>query len=320
MDFKYKKYIDKYLIYIIFAVLILIFIIGFLFLRSHNEKSKIEDIGRTISEINLTYDLSKEEISSENYLNSVEKKLNSLNQISLEFNSLNPSKKHENIYMPLKKGLNKNIELLNKLLVILKDPDALNLSEEYYLVLKLKKECENYYSLCRSNLIPTYLNKEGHTYIQDILYYINELIKTKRDKDFIQSQKNDFVVSMKTLIFKLSSMKEKLFETAKIIKDSKRDLNVLAKDIEIKRYTLQEIKNTLYGIPIPEKANDAFLSFETSLKSYETYIDHFHKELLKEIEGKSKDTSYYEKSASLFDSFVSSLEKAEDDLEAYNKN
>ena len=60
MDFKYKKYIDNSLIYIIFAVLILIFIIGFLFFRSHNEKSKLEDLGRTISEINLTYDFSED--------------------------------------------------------------------------------------------------------------------------------------------------------------------------------------------------------------------------------------------------------------------
>ena len=46
MDFKYKKYIDNSLIYIIFAVLILIFIIGFLFFRSHNEKSKLKSFSK----------------------------------------------------------------------------------------------------------------------------------------------------------------------------------------------------------------------------------------------------------------------------------
>ncbi len=168
MDFKYKKYIDNSLIYIIFAVLILIFIIGFFFFRSHNEKSKLEDIGRTISEINLTYDFSEDSITSEDYVSSIENKLEKLQETNSALKSLKVSQKHQNLSSPLKDGLDKNIELFNKLLSILKTPDALNISDEYAIASKLKKECENYYSICRSNLIPVYLYKEGNNYLQDI--------------------------------------------------------------------------------------------------------------------------------------------------------
>ena len=88
MDFKYKKYIDNSLIYIIFAVLILIFIIGFLFFRSHNEKSKLEDLGRTISEINLTYDFSEDSITSEDYVSSIENKLEKQQNHSFGFGQI----------------------------------------------------------------------------------------------------------------------------------------------------------------------------------------------------------------------------------------
>ena len=182
MDFKYKKYIDNSLIYIIFAVLILIFIIGFLFFRSHNEKSKLEDLGRTISEINLTYDFSEDSITSEDYVSSIENKLEKLQETNSALKSLKVSQRHQNLSSPLKDGLDKNIELFNKLLSILKTPDALNIPDEYAIASKLKKECENYYSICRSNLIPVYLYKEGNNYLQDIFYYINELIKTTEIK------------------------------------------------------------------------------------------------------------------------------------------
>ncbi len=320
MDFKYKKYIDNSLIYIIFAVLILIFIIGFLFFRSHNEKAKLEDLGRIISEINLTYDFSEDRITSENYVSSIEKKLEKLQETNSTLKSLEVSQKHQNLSSPLKDGLDKNIELFNKLLSILKTPDALNLADEYAIASKLKKECENYYSICRSNLIPVYLYKEGNNYLQDIFYYINELIKTNRDKGFIQSQKNDFVVSMKSLLLKLSSMDEKLFETANLIKESNRDLKVLVTDIENKLSSLQELKNDLYSLPIPEQANDSFLALEKALKSYDKYINYFYKGLLDEIENKKTPKDYYDKASTLFDEFTYSLEAAEKSLDNYNKN
>lgn len=320
MDFKYKKYIDDYLIYIIFAVLILIFVVGFLFLRSHNEKSKLEDLGRSISEINLTYDFSGEKITSENYINSLNNKLEKLSALQSNLKSLTVSPKHKDLLSPLSDGLTKNIELFNKILSILKTPDALNLSEEYSIALNLKEECENYYYLCRSNLIPIYLYKEGNTYLQDIFYYINELIKINRDKGFIQSQKNDFIVAMKSITLKLSSMDEKLFETANLIKESDRDLKVLATDIESKLSSLQELKNDLYSLPIPEQANDAFLSLETSVKSYEKYITYFYKNLLIEIEDKKSPEDYYDKSSELFNEFKISLELTEKTLDNYAKN
>ncbi|MDO4576813.1 MAG: hypothetical protein Q4B38_01735 [Clostridium perfringens] len=210
--------------------------------------------------------------------------------------------------------------MFNKLLSILKTPDALNISDEYAIASKLKKECENYYSICRSNLIPVYLYKEGNNYLQDIFYYINELIKTNRDKGFVQSQKNDFVVSMKSLLLKLSSMDEKLFETANLIKESNRDLKVLVTDIENKLSSLQELKNNLYSLPIPEQANDSFLALENALKSYDKYINYFYKGLLDEIENKKTPEDYYDKSSTLFDEFIYSLESAEKSLDNYNKN
>ena len=310
MDFKYKKYIDNSLIYIIFAVLILIFIIGFLFFRSHNEKSKLEDLGRTISEINLTYDFSEDSITSEDYVSSIENKLEKLQETNSALKSLKVSQKHQNLSSPLKDGLDKNIELFNKLLSILKTPDALNIPDEYAIASKLKKECENYYSICRSNLIPVYLYKEGNNYLQDIFYYINELIKTNRDKGFVQSQKNDFVVSMKSLLLK----------PANLIKESNRDLKVLVTDIENKLSSLQELKNNLYSLPIPEQANDSFLALENALKSYDKYINYFYKGLLNEIENKKTPEDYYDKSSILFDEFIYSLESAEKSLDNYNKN
>lgn len=320
MDFKYKKYIDNSLIYIIFAVLILIFVLGFSFFRAHNEKSKLEDLGRSVSEINLTYDFTEGTITSENYVSSIENKLEKLTTINSNLKSLTVSPKHEDLLIPLSNGLDKNIELFNKVLSILKTPDALNIADEYAITLKLKEECENYYYLCRSNLIPVYLYKEGNTYLQDIFYYINELIKTNRDKDFVQSQKNDFVVAMKSIALKLSSMDEKLFETANLIKESNRDLKVLVTDIDSKIASLQELKNDLYSLPIPEQANDCFLALEKALKSYGNYIDYFYKGLLDEIENKKTAEDYYDKSSELFDEFIYSLESAEKSLDNYIKN
>ena len=115
-------------------------------------------------------------------------------------------------------------------------------------------------------------------------------------------------------------MDEKLFETANLIKESNRDLKVLITDIENKLSSLQELKNNLYSLPIPEQANDSFLALENSLKSYDKYINYFYKGLLDEIENKKTPEDYYDKSSTLFDEFIYSLEAAEKSLDNYNKN
>ena len=125
---------------------------------------------------------------------------------------------------------------------------------------------------------------------------------------------------MKSLLLKLSSMDEKLFETANLIKESNRDLKVLVTDIENKLSSLQELKNNLYSLPIPEQANDSFLALENALKSYDKYINYFYKGLLDEIENKKTPEDYYDKSSTLFDEFIYSLEAAEKSLDNYNKN
>ncbi|MGG5463030.1 hypothetical protein [Clostridium sp. B9] len=320
MEFKYKKYIDKSLIYIIFAVIILIFVLGFSFFRAHNEKSLIEDFGRSISEVNLTNDLDSENITSENYIKSIEDKILKLSDIDSNLKSLSVSPKRQDLLSPLQDGLSKNLELYNKILLILKTPDSSKLSEEYEIALKLKEECENNYYLCRANLVPVYLYKESSTYLQDIFYYINELIKTNRDKGFIQSQKNDFVVSIKSILLKLSSMDEKLFETAKLIRESNRDLKVLVNDINTKNNSLQELKNDLYSLPIPEQANDCFIALENTLNSYGKYISYFLENLLGEIDGNKTPNDYYEKSEELFNEFIKSFDIAESTLDNYMKN
>lgn len=320
MEFKFKNYLDKSLIYIIFAVILLIFVLGFSFFRAHNEKSLIEDFGRSISEINLTNDLDSASITSENYIKSVEDKLSKLTDIDSNLKSLSVSPKHQNLLTPLQDGLSKNIELYTQILSILNKPDSSKISEEYEITLKLKEECENNFYICRANLVPVYLYKNTSTYLQDIFYYINELIKTNRDKGFIQSQKNDFVVSMKSILLKLSSMDEKLFETAKLIRDSKRDLKVLVNDINTKNNSLQELKNDLYSLPIPEQANDCFIALESCLKSYGIYINYFLENLIEEIDGKTNPTDYYEKSEELFDKFIKSIKDAENTLNKYVKN
>lgn len=320
MEFKYKKYIDKSLIYIIFAIVIIIFILGFLFMRSHNEKSLIEDIGISISEINLTNDLEVENITSENYIKSIENKLSGISNIESQLKSLSVSPKRKDLLASLSSGLNKNKALFDGILNIVKNPDSSNILSQYELVLSLKDECENYYYICRANLIPVYLYKENTSYLQDIFYYINELIKTNIDKGFIQSQKNDFTVAMKSILLKLSSMDEKLFETAKLIKDSNRDLKVLVNDIDTKTSSLQELKNSLYSLPIPEQANDSFISLEKALKSYKLYIEYFRQGLLDELDGKKTEKDYYKKSEELFNEFLSSLNSAEQSLNTYIKN
>lgn len=320
MKFKYKKYIDNSLIYIIFGVIILLFVLSFSFIRSNNEKSLIEDLGRSISEINLTNELEKENITSENYIKSIENKLSKISIIENDLKSLSVSPKRKDLLNSLSNGLDKNKELYNGILNILNNPDSSKISSEYEVILKLKEECENYYYICRANLVPIYLYKENNSYLKDIFYYINELIKSNRDKKFMQNRKNDFIVAMKSILLKLSSMDEKLFETAKLIKNSNRDLKVLINDIDNKNESLQELKNDLYSLPIPEKANDSFIALEKSLKAYGTYINYFRKGLIDEIDGKNNADEYYDKSEKLFNEFLSSLNAVEKCLDAYIKN
>ena len=320
MELKYKKYIDNSLIYIIFGVIILIFIIGFLFAQSNNEKSLIEDLGRSISEINLTNDLENENITTENYIKSIENKLSKISIIENDLKSLSVSPKRKDLLNTLSNGLNKNKELFDEILAILNNPNSSKISSDYENILKIKEECENYYSICRANLIPVYLYKENNTYLKDIFYYINELIKSNRDKKFIQNRKNDFIVAMKSILSKLSSMDEKLFETAKLIKNSNRDLKVLINDIDNKNKSLQELKNDLYSLPIPEKANDSFIALEKSLKAYGTYINYFRKGLVDEIDGKNNTDEYYNKSEKLFNEFLLSLDSVKNSLDEYIKN
>lgn len=317
MNFDLKSFYKNPLILVCIITIISIGLFMFNNSQTPRELKTLRSIGVAITNINLENTLNINDISSKNYIESLEKKVIDMKNISTTVESLKTSTDYSSFLDRIKSGIDNNILLYNQLIAILNSPDSLDIYNSYENVDSLKNQCEETYLWCRDNDIPVYLTKENNDYLHNILLYINQLIKFNRDIDIKTSQKNDFIISVDRVNRNFNPLTEDLFSIIEAIKKDNRDITVLISDVHSKIKNLEILQDELYLIPIPENGRPVFDSLENTLDLYKTYINTMLKALSAE---KSNNNLIYQEAQSQYDDVITSLEQFQTLLDNYKNN
>lgn len=294
MNFDIKKIYTHPIVGVLIIIAFTIILLSIPISNTHKDLNNLISIGNTISKINSDDNLNDSEITSNVYINSLEKKISDLESINITLKDINLNNKNINILDNMKSGLNYNILLYKKLVDMLQTPSAKNLYNSYSESLVLMQECEETYLSCQKDNIPLYLKSNDNNYLNNILFYLNQIIKLDRDSDIKISQRNDLVVSIDRLHRDFIPLMEDLLTLVDTIKNDNRNINILLPDVQEKINKFEILKNQLYLIPIPENSNKVFYSLEDIFYCYESYINSFSNALLNDINSNNDNTDFYE--------------------------
>lgn len=307
MNFNYKNfYKDKIFISIILSIIIMFFTIFIVYIKS-NDLIILNNLGKSVTKINLEEPI--EDITqSTQYINVLENKVKSLNTINETLEKKKFSKKYYDISLTLKEGLENNITFYNSLIDILNNPTSDDLYDKYKNCLTLKDSVIDSYNTCEKHNIQIALTSNDNTFLNNICFYINEIIKLNRDSDIKISQINEFTVTLDKLLLEFKDLTENLLNTISIMRNNNRNLNTVLSDIHDKMNKFENIKKELYILSIPENGADAFAAFNETLGFYNSYINSLLKGVTEEINTNTSENQYYENALSQYKNMIESLE------------
>lgn len=292
MKFNYKDfYKNKLFIPITLLIIMIIFTIFLVCVKS-NDLIILNNLGKSITKINLDEPLDNTAHSNE-YIDTLQNKVDSLSIIDNTLQDMQISKKYYDISLTLKEGIKNNILFYNSLIDILNNPTSEDLYNQYKEALTLKDNIVNLYGTCKENNISISLVSDDSMLLDNIFFYINEIIKLNRDSDIKIAQINEFIVTLDSLLLEFNDLTENLFETISTIRNNNRNLNTVLTDIHNKMNKFETIKKKLYVLSIPENGNDIFVSFNETLGFYNNYINLLLKGVTEEINSNNSKNEYY---------------------------
>lgn len=306
MKFNYKDfYKNKIFILVILLIIMIIFTIFFVCVKS-NDLIILNNLGKSITKINLDEPLENMTSSSE-YITILESKATSLTTLSDTLENKKISKKYEDIHKNLKEGIDMNIAFYNSLINILNNPTSDDLYNQYKEVTSLKDNIITIYKTCNDMNVSASLLSDDSKLVDNIFFYINEIIKLNRDSDIKTAQVNEFIVTLDSLLLEFNDLTENLFETLSTMRNNNRSLNTVITDIHSKMNKFETIKKKLYVLSIPENGNDVFVSFNETLGFYNNYINLLLKGVTEEINSNNSHNEHYTNAKLAYENMNKSL-------------
>ena len=290
---------NTFIFYTTLISLIIISITTFFIYYNLNENSSfrnLKSISLNINKINddlssLVKDYTIDTNKTKKYLN---ESIQSLNTMSNSLSTLDIDSKNISIKNKLTSSINSTINLYDKCLSILSDPENIIDSSIVTSVSDLKNECSSTYSSLKENNIDISFNKDTDLFFENFIYYINTILKINGDLNFKNTQSREFIYKLQSLSRTLDVLNEDLFIAIDKIREDNRDLNVIIDDIYSKEKTYDDIKISIYSLSIPEGNSDIYDSLLEYSNAYKIYLNSIKESVILEKSLSSKDlTSKY---------------------------
>ena len=290
---------NTFIFYITLISLIIISITTFFIYYNLNENSSfrnLKSISLNINKINddlssLVKDYTIDTNKTKKYLN---ESIQSLNTMSNSLSTLDIDSKNIPIKTKLTLSIDSTINLYDKCLSILSDPENIIDSSIVTSVSDLKNECSSTYSSLKENNIDISFNKDTDLFFENFIYYINTILKINGDLNFKNTQSREFIYKLQSLSKTLDVLNEDLFIAIDKIREDNRDLNVIIDDIYSKEKTYDDIKISIYSLSIPEGNSDIYDSLLEYSNAYRIYLNSIKESVILEKSLSSKDlTSKY---------------------------
>jgi len=325
---KIKLTLNKKLIYLLVVVIILPLII-LLIINLTPANSDLRTLNKFSNEIKLCNMSLKDALDngginikeSEDILST---KLISLNDIKTNIFSLQVVDGKLKCKSKLLETLDYNISIYELCLSLIRNPndkDIVTTYNKYYTTYSL---CINNYDALSLLGIKSNFPEDAKSFFESSFSYFNILIKLNRESDIRSDQNKSYITSIKDCITLFDGIDEDLKPALSKIREEKRSLDVLLKDIKIKKSKLNEIKNKSYTLTIPDKGNECYSLLENTINYYDLYIVTLEHSIVVEKSSTSDDNSKtiqenYTNSFSKYTDFIKSLKDLNAELDNFNK-
>ncbi|WP_426349967.1 hypothetical protein ACPWSR_01695 [Alloiococcus sp. CFN-8] len=333
---KYKEYIKSYNIIITILIALFIYVLvlalnnksitlSFFKEDNHGLDSYMKNI-HTLNN-NLYSAVDKETFNVEKALEIIPITVSGLSEIKEELNS--PSKRQAlqeeelGTYIDsLEKGINNNINFLNQLALCFENPDAQDISASFTQLTEYKNTfLENYSEVTAKNKKIGDLQK-GEEFFSLSLTYLNEIIKLNRETNILVSQRNDFLLSIDSIVSDFKKLNTDYKEPLQRVREDNGSFQGILSGIDRDSEAFVALYHDLNNVAIPKDSIDVFKALENCFYKYSNYIQNLRKAVYEEskVKGKYKEQDIqelYEGSQEDFKNLQSSLNTFELTYAAY---
>lgn len=295
LKLEYKKFIKAPYI---LAMLLLIFVITFGTYRYFTTKSyktyqgRMNSYIRDITSANfMAKNLIKDQtIDVQASLTLLPEIITELKDIKLKLDKEAPSEQYTAFNTAINKGITNNILLYEQLCLSLSNPNAKDITKSFEKLQEYKNECLSNYEKASSKKLSIQLPKDTEIFFVNAFAYINEIIKLNRDSDIINSQKNDFILSMDEIVNKFKSINLDYEVPLKRVREERKSYDGIIDSIDKNSETLVSITETFNSMSIPNNALDAHNNFKVCLSGFNKYIQELRNTVSSEnIKSKDKN-------------------------------
>lgn len=288
MEDKLKLKIKENQKFILAIISTVIFSLIIVFLISSNtgankEMKSLKSIGMKINKINQSLSKGIKDLSldTNNSIEVLSTGTKQLKEIPLELSSIKTNyESTTNIKDELVDALSTTIALYDYSIYMINNPEKVVSDDNISELTSYKDDCLNTYKFLTDQGIDLSFSDETIIFFDNIQNYLNALIKVNKAQNIINSQKQDFIISLENLIPYLNTLTEDLGPALNKIKEDKRDLQVLIDDIDAKESIYKDVQSKLLSSSIPDGYGDYYTSLDEFSKLYMPYISSFKTALI----------------------------------------
>lgn len=290
---------------------IICIIVFYFFFKSPKDFREMKNLSKEISSINLSMESSVKNnvVNTEKSISALKTNKEKLIEEKNKLTTITPTQNYLKLYDTFSKGLDNNINLYEQTIAILSTPNSNDINTAFENLNKFRDDCNEQYQICRKLGLPIYLEDNNISFFGNATNYINEIIKLKRDYDIKNSQKNDFLINLDKCLLKFSSLNEDLTPAIERVRNENKSLNVIIDDVNKKIVEFDSIKNSYYGLTVPEQGLECFNKLGELFSIYDDYISELLTALKDETENNNKDNKYYDNAFLKYKTLQNSLDE-----------
>lgn len=263
---------------------------------------------------NLTEAINKLTIDSNLACVKLDESSKIINEISTTLLTLDSTYSDDEAYVCISDLVEKTSDLYDLSFQLISNPNDLNDSEKIKHVSLCLNECKDLYDKLNNLGMDIEFTTDTETFFQNTINYANTIITLNRDSDIKAAANKDFMIKLDGFSKPLKSISQDLMPAINKIREDNRSLDPILEDIIEKKDSLEEIKNKLNLLSIPEDCVHFYNSLNNTLVLYDKYINAFENAVLFE-----KSCGDYSKNKNDIDKkYNNAISKYNDMMNSYN--
>lgn len=237
-----------------------------------------------------------------------------LEDVSTTLLTIDGTYSNDETFLYIAELVDKTSDLYDLSLALISNPSDIQDIDKIEKLSTYLDECKLLYSKLQSLGIDIELSNDTQTFFENTINYANTIITLNRDNDIKDAATKDFLLKLDAFSKPLKNMSQDLIPAVKKIREDKRSFDPLLDDIIEKKKTLEDIKNKLNLLSIPEDCVHFYNYLNDTLVLYDKYIVSLQNAILFET-----SCNGYEKNKSSIDKkYTNAISKYNDMMNSYN--